>query len=78
VGGECKHPVQEIVEKSSRKQCILLSIEFFLACHATYLFYCLNKLALERYSKKGMHMGVCMRRILKYFLLKLSKLLYCI
>jgi len=50
-----------MVEKSSRKQCILLSIEFFLAWRATYHFYCLNQLALERSLKKGMHVGVCMR-----------------
>jgi len=41
-----------------------------------FLVYCLNQLALERSSKNGMHVGVCMRRILKYFLLKLTKLLY--
>jgi len=67
VGWECKHPVQEIVKKSSRKQCILLSIEFFLARHATYHLFCLNQLALERSLEKGMHVGVCMRRIFKYF-----------
>jgi len=39
-----------------------------LSCMARNLsLYCLNQLALERSSKKGMHVGVCIRRILFFF-----------
>ena len=58
MGVECKHPVQEIVEKVAENTCILVCIEFFFASNATYNFYCLNHLALERSLKKVFMWGL--------------------
>jgi len=52
------------------KQWPLIRVEFFLAKRMTYLFYCLNHCVLECSLRKGMVMGVSMRKSLTLFFVK--------
>ena len=67
---------KKLFEKKLQKT-VYFVIYRVLSCTTRKLSFLLFKsTCIGTIFEKNMHVGVCMRRILKYFLLKLTKLLY--
>ena len=63
---------KKLLKKSSRKQCILLSIEFFLARHATYHFLLFKSTRLGTIFRKRYACGCLYAADFKIFFVKVT------